>query len=113
MCKARAGMLLGSAASPRNDDRCGKSGTSSGCSLVAGQSTRRPGFPEHRSKWDLCDVARTSLVSLPDSAVLVKQRVAWPLLLDSSNHRICRPKLYLPHFLSLFSPLLSFSLLVS
>lgn len=53
---------------------------SSGCSLVAGQSTRCPGFPEHRSKCDLCDVVRTSVVSLPDLAVLVKQRVAWLVL---------------------------------
>lgn len=94
-----------STASPWNDDLCGKSrmlGMSTGCSLVAGQSTLCPGFPDHRSKFDLCDIVKTSFVYPPDLAVLIKHGIAWQVPLNSSNHMICGTKYYFPHFLFLF-----------
>ena len=74
----------------------------SGCSLVAGQSTLWPGLPDHRRKFDLCDMVRTSLVCPPDLAVLIKHRIAWRVPLNSSTYMICRPEYYFPHFLILF-----------
>lgn len=57
----------------------------SGCSLVAGQSTLCLSFPDHRSKFDLCDVVGTSQVYPPDLAVLIMHRIAWHVPLNSSN----------------------------
>lgn len=110
-CKVRARMLLGSGwrmpvlPVPGTTIDVVNPGSlihPSGCSLVAGQSTLCPGSPDHRSRFDLRDMVGICLVYPPDLAVLLKHRIAGQVPLNSSNHMICRPKYYLPHFLILF-----------